>query len=79
MNADGTVSFLLAEYPRDWPADEPLARFGEPERAGGGYWTGTVAASEVSDIDDGVPDEWWPFLPTGEGRADAASPDGIGA
>jgi hypothetical protein len=37
-----------------------------PERAGDGYWIGRADPSELSDIDDGVPDEWRPSLPAPE-------------
>ncbi|UVY85554.1 hypothetical protein NLU66_08180 [Brachybacterium sp. NBEC-018] len=60
---DGRVDFGLSTYPRRWPADVPLSRWGMPERAGDGFWVGKVEISELSDIDDGIPDEWRPFLP----------------
>jgi hypothetical protein len=63
---DGAVVFALEKVPRTWPRDRPLERWGMPERAGDGYWIGRADPSELSDIDDGVPDEWRPSLPAPE-------------
>jgi len=63
VNGDGSVTVGFTTYPRKWPEERSLGRMGDPERGGGGFWTVTVEVSELSDINDGVPDEWRAFLP----------------
>lgn len=41
-----------------------LERYGIPERVGDRFWMGTVRFAESTD-DDGIPDEWRPYLPAG--------------
>jgi len=63
VNDDGSVTVGFGRLPHRWPKHRHLGRMGEPERSGGGYWVATAELSELSDIDDGIPDEWRPFLP----------------
>ncbi|GAB3632178.1 hypothetical protein GCM10027421_15310 [Microbacterium shaanxiense] len=67
---DGQVAFIVWEYPHQldgqWPDGVTLHKYGNPERAGDGYWTGTIACSELADFDDGLPEEWRRFLPAGD-------------
>lgn len=60
---DGTVWVGFERHqPRNWPEDRHLETMGDIGR--GGYWTGKAELSEPTDIDDDIPDEWRPFLPT---------------
>lgn len=59
---DGTVWVGFERHqPRHWPEGRYLGTMGDIGR--GGYWTGKVELSELTDIDDDIPDEWRPFLP----------------
>lgn len=60
---DGTVWVGYERHqPRNWPEDRHLGTMGDIGR--GGYWTGKAELSELTDIDDDLPDEWRPFLLT---------------
>ncbi|MFK4761030.1 PoNe immunity protein domain-containing protein [Microbacterium sp. ZW T5_45] len=64
---DGTVLFTLrtdrAETAgSEWPDGVVVQRM-TGQHPGDNFVTGVVPASELSDIDDDIPDEWRPFLP----------------
>ena len=66
--ADDTVGFRLWTDHRgaftSWP-DGVLLEYTGGQKTGDNYWEGRIALSELEDIQDGVPDEWRPFLPDG--------------
>lgn len=62
VDDDGTVWVGFERHqPRHGPEGRYLGTMGDIGR--GGYWTGKVELSELTDIDDDIPDEWRPFLP----------------
>lgn len=70
FSPDGVVDFVVYDYPGQldgkWPGGMELEKYGMPERAGDGFWYGTIPLSELEEFDDGIPDEWRPFLPKGD-------------
>ena len=49
---EGQVTLRIWSVPRDCPADVSLERYGNPERAGDGFWYATVGLSELEDFDE---------------------------
>ena len=66
--ADDTVGFTLWTDSHgvftSWP-DGVLLEYTGGQKTGDNYWEGRIALSELEDIQDGLPDEWRPFLPDG--------------
>lgn len=59
---DGRAVFSVWPYPEGWPGESELEPYDAPERPGETVWVIRAAFSDLEDFDDGIPEEWRPFL-----------------
>ncbi len=60
---DGRAVFSVWPYPEGWPGESELEPYDTSGRPGETLWVIRAAFSDLEDFEDGIPEEWRPYLP----------------
>lgn len=59
---DGRAVFSVWPYPEGWAGASELQPYDTPARPGETFWVIRAAFSDLEDFEDGIPEEWRPYL-----------------